>query len=236
MAPGYVLELPAPPSLAVDGTDARFEVRRIFCVGRNYAEHAREMGDDPEREPPFFFAKPADAAFDAGAGRGASVRYPPGTADLHHEVELAVALKAGGRDVRPERSLQLVFGYAVALDLTRRDVQAAAKKAGRPWALSKGFDGSAPCGPLSPVAGVGHPARGRIWLSVDGEGRQGGDLAEMIWSVPEVLSILSQSITLAPGDLILTGTPAGVGPLVPGNAVRAGIEGLVDLELGIDPA
>lgn len=235
MGTGYVLELPPPPSLAVDGTDERFEVRRVYCVGRNYAEHAREMGQDPDRDPPFFFTKQADAVLDAGPGVGARVRYPPHTSDLHHEIELAVALRSGGRRVRSEDALDLVFGYGVALDLTRRDLQTAAKKNGRPWALSKGFDHSAPCAPLRPAATSGHPAGGRIWLTVDGESRQEGDLAEMIWNVAEVISILSQSISIRPGDLILTGTPAGVGTLSPGNVVRGGIDGFTQLKLRIDP-
>jgi len=230
---GYVITPPPVPCLAVAGTSDRFAVRRVYCVGRNYAEHAREMGQDPKREPPFFFAKPSDAVFDAAAGQGVTLRYPPQTHDLHHEVELLVALHGGGAELEPAQAHELVFGYAVALDLTRRDMQAAAKKAGRPWALSKGFDHSAPTGPLHPAAEVGNLGEGPIWLDVDGQRRQTGDLGEMIWPVADIISILSRSVTLVAGDVILTGTPAGVGPLAPGQLVRAGIAGLTELELRI---
>ena len=229
----YVFEPGRRPSVAVAGTDARFPVRRIFCVGRNYAAHAREMGSDPEREPPFFFAKPGDAVLDAGAGAGAKVPYPPETSDFHHEVELAVAVGTGGASIDPASALEHVFGYAVALDLTRRDMQREAKSAGRPWALSKGFDHSAPVAPIHPASEVGHLARGRIRLAVDGEVRQDADLAELIWPVADVIAILSRSVALAPGDLILTGTPAGVGPLAIGERVTGDVEGLGGLEVEI---
>lgn len=229
----YVFEPPPRPSVAVHGEAARFPVRRIFCVGRNYAKHALEMGSDPDRDPPFFFTKPPDAVLDAGAERGASVPYPPETEDLHHEVELAVAIGVGGADIPAARALEHVFGYAVALDLTRRDLQRAAKAAGRPWDWAKGFDASAPIAPIHRAADVGHPSAGRIWLEVDGEVRQDADLGELIWPVPDVIAFASRSMALAAGDLILTGTPAGVGPLLPGQSVRGGVEGLSELALAV---
>lgn len=230
-----VVPLPPVPSLAVAGTDARFPVRRVFCVGRNYAKHALEMGADPERSPPFFFAKPADAVLDAYPTLGASVPYPPLTDDLHHEVELVVAIGTGGADIAPDDALDHVFGYGVALDLTRRDLQAAAKKDGRPWHDAKGFDHSAPASALQPASAIGHPRAGRIWLSVDGETRQDADLSELIWPVPDILAHLSRSVRLAPGDLVLTGTPAGVGPLQPGQRVVAGVEDVALLSVTIGP-
>lgn len=233
----FAFDPPPVPTVAVVGPgDLRFPLRRVLCVGRNYAAHAREMGGDADRERPFFFTKPADAVFDAGPEAKAAMPYPPLTSDLHHEVELAVAVSRGGRGISPADALDHVFGYAVALDLTRRDLQREAKAAGRPWDGAKAFDMSAPVAPIHPVAAVGHPSSGRIWLDVDGERRQDGDLSELIWTVPEVLAQASQGIALAPGDLILTGTPAGVGPLVPGQEVRAGIEGLGELLLRIADA
>lgn len=220
-----------PPSIAalpVQG-GGRFPVRRVWCVGRNYAAHAREMGGAPEREAPFFFAKPADAAVHADA-----VPYPPATADLHHEVELVVALGGSGADVAPKAALDLVFGYGVGIDLTRRDLQAEAKKAGRPWAMAKGFDASAPCSAIVPVAACGHPAAGRISLDVDGQRRQEGDLAEMVWSVPEILGHLSRLVALAPGDVIFTGTPAGVGPVARGQRLSAEIAGVARLDVRVE--
>ncbi|NOX73974.1 MAG: fumarylacetoacetate hydrolase family protein [Alphaproteobacteria bacterium] len=218
----YVLN-PAPqPSIAVAGNDARFPVRRIFCVGRNYAAHAREMGHDPDREAPFFFTKPADAVVDDCA----TIPYPPLTENFHFEAELVVAIGEGGRDIAETDSLNHVWGYAIGNDLTRRDLQGAAKEKGRPWDWGKAFDNSAPCGPVHPVSAVGHLASGSIRLTVNGVLKQDADLNELIWSVPEVISILSRSITLAPGDLIYTGTPAGVGPLVVGDTCVVSIEGL----------
>jgi fumarylpyruvate hydrolase len=230
---GFVITPPATPALAIADSDQVFPLRRVFCVGRNYAAHAREMGNDPDREPPFFFTKPADAVVPASG----TVPYPPSTRDLHHEVELVVALKAGGADVDPERALELVWGYAVGVDLTRRDLQDVAKKASRPWDLAKGFDASGPCSPLQPLACTGHPEQGRIWLEVNGEARQDGDLNEMIWKVPEVIAYLSRFVTLAPGDLIFTGTPAGVGALQPGDRVRGGVDGVTGFEfsMGLTP-
>lgn len=232
----YVFE-PAPQaSVAVAGETARFPVRRIFCVGRNYAAHAREMGMDPDREPPFFFTKPADAVVDAGADDKAAIPFPPETRNLHHEIELAVAIGEGGANIPVEGALGHVFGYATSIDLTRRDLQFAARDKGRPWDWGKAFDNSAPIAPLHRVSDVGHPGTGRIWLSVDDEVRQDGDLSEMIWPVPDVISIISRSMMLEAGDLILTGTPAGVGAIEPGQRLRGGIDGLGDLEITIAPA
>ena len=217
---------PAPQaSVAVAGSHARFPIRRVFCVGRNYAAHAREMGKDPDREPPFFFTKPADAVV---AAEG-TVPYPPLTENLHHEIELVVAIGKGGANVTPAQALDLVWGYAVGVDLTRRDLQDVAKKMSRPWDWSKAFDASGPCGPLHPVSAVGHPAKGAIWLKVNGEIRQQGDLDELIWPVADVIAYISESMTLAPGDVIFTGTPAGVGALNPGDVVTGGVDGLGEI-------
>ena len=218
----YALTPPATPSVAVAGETARFAVRRVFCVGRNYAEHAREMGGDPKREPPFFFMKPATALL----ADGAVLPYPSRTRDLHHEVELVVALASGGRDIAPAAARRHIYGYAVGNDLTRRDLQAAAKKAGRPWDVAKGFDHSAGIGEIIPVAQAGHPRRGPIWLTVNGADRQRGDIADMIWSVEDVLAELSTLFELGSGDLVYTGTPAGVGPVAVGDVVIAGIDGV----------
>jgi fumarylpyruvate hydrolase len=230
----HVFPPPATPSVAVAGDPARFPVRRILCVGRNYAAHAREMGRDPDREPPFFFAKPADAVVDAGAEVGARLPYPPLTSNLQHEVELVVALGKGGSDIAPEHALEHVFGYAVGFDLTRRDLQNAAKEKGHPWEWGKGFDRSAPISAIRRVAEVGHPAEGRIWAEVDGLAKQEGDLRDMIWPVPEVIAIASRSMALAPGDLIFTGTPSGVGPITPGQTVRGGVAGLGDVAVTLE--
>lgn len=229
----WVFEPPERPALRVVGSDARVAVRRVFCIGRNYGAHAREMGGDPEREPPFFFAKPADAVCDAEPSSALRLTYPPRTQQLHHEVELAVVLGAGGRDLAPSEALACVFGYGVALDLTRRDRQREAKAKGRPWAEAKGFDDSAPISWIRPATETGHPDAGRIWLEVDGVVRQDGNLAEMIWGVPELIARLSRTVALAAGDVILTGTPAGVGALEPGHEVRAGIDGIAELWLRV---
>jgi fumarylpyruvate hydrolase len=226
---GFVITPPNTPALAIAGSDQTFPLRRVFCVGRNYAAHAREMGADPDREPPFFFSKPADAVVPASG----TLPYPPATKELHHEVELVVALKEGGANIASERALDLVWGYAVGLDLTRRDLQAVAKKDGRPWDMAKGFDASAPCSPLQQATWTGHPQEGRIWLEVNGEPRQEGNLNEMIWPVPDVIAYLSRFVTLAPGDLIFTGTPAGVGALHPGDHVRGGVDGVTSFELTV---
>jgi fumarylpyruvate hydrolase len=218
----YVIAPPAPASVAVRGTAARFPVRRIFCVGRNYAAHAREMGKDPDREPPFFFTKPADAVVDDGA----TIPYPPETANLHFEGELVVAIGEGGRDISEARALDCVWGYGPGNDLTRRDLQNTAKEMGRPWDWAKGFDRSAICGALVPAAISGHPAAGAITVRVNGALRQQADLAEMIWSVPEIIAHLSRSMELRPGDLIYTGTPAGVGALSRGDVCEVEVAGL----------
>jgi fumarylpyruvate hydrolase len=210
------------PTVAVAGSSLRFPVHRIFCVGRNYPEHAREMGAKDLRAPPFFFSKPADAVVPSGS----VVPFPLRTANLHHEIELVVALDA-------DRG---VFGYAVGNDLTRRDVQALAKKEGRPWEAAKGFDHSAPITPIARAADVGHPVRGRIWLEVNGALRQEGDIADMIWNVPDILRELATWFSLQPGDLVFTGTPAGVGRLAPGDRVKGGVEGIGLLEHVMGPA
>jgi fumarylpyruvate hydrolase len=212
-----------PPRIAAPvAGGGLFPARRIFCVGRNYAAHAREMGADPDREPPFFFAKPTDALV-AGGG---DTRYPPATRNLHHEMELVVALGHGGADIAPGEALSHVFGYAAGLDLTRRDLQDEAKAQRRPWDMSKGFDASAPIGEIAPAARIGHPAAGLIRLDVNGARRQTGDLADQIWPVAEIIAALSRLVALAPGDLIFTGTPDGVGPLAPGDRLEGLIEGV----------
>lgn len=214
-------------SLPIAGSDRRFPVRRIFCVGRNYADHAREMGAAEQadgREPPFFFMKPGDALV-SGVGE-IQVAYPPVTKNLHHEVEMIVALGAGGANVAVDAAKSLIFGYAVGLDLTRRDIQGKAKEKGHPWDMGKGFDQSAVAGVLQPVALSGHPTSGRIWLTVNGELRQEGDLAAMMWKVADIIANLSNTVRLEAGDLIYTGTPAGVGPIVPGDVLAAGIDGV----------
>ena len=206
-----------------------FPVRRIFCVGQNYAAHAREMGGDPTREPPFFFSKPADAL--VIDGRGAP--YPSRTTNLHHEIELVVALHKGGANIPAAQALDHVFGYAAGLDLTRRDLQAEARKTGKPWDMSKGFDNSAPLGLIRRAEKTGHPKAGRIFLNVNGAVKQDGDLSDLIWSVPEIVAALSTYVALAPGDLIFTGTPSGVGPLERGDVVLGEIEGVGEVRTEI---
>ncbi len=217
------------PSVAVAGSEDRLPVRRIFCVGRNYAAHAREMGQDPDRDPPFFFTKPADAVVDAGE----TVAYPPLTENLHYEAELVAVIGTAGRGIGVDDALSHVWGYAIGNDLTRRDLQLAAREKGRPWDFGKAFDRSAVIGPVHPVSDVGHPATGAIRLTLNGETRQDADLADLIWSVPEVISILSHSIALKPGDLIMTGTPAGVGPMKPGDTCVVAVAGLGEIETPI---
>jgi fumarylpyruvate hydrolase len=225
----YIFSPPAIPAIAVAGTDQKFPVRRIFCVGRNYAAHAREMGKDPDREPPFFFMKPADTVADSGC----TIPYPPETKNLHFEMELVVAIGTGGANIAPADALAHVFGYAAGIDLTRRDLQNIAKDLARPWDWSKGFDNSAPCGPISPATVIGHPSAGRIWLAVNGETKQDSDIAELIWPVPDVISFISASMALAPGDLIFTGTPAGVGPVKRGETLTGGIDGVGEITITI---
>ncbi|QEL65895.1 fumarylpyruvate hydrolase [Oryzomicrobium terrae] len=222
-----VLPRPELPTLAVAGSSDRFPLRRVFCVGRNYADHAREMGHDPDREPPFFFCKPTDGVVPCDtAAIAVSVAYPPATQDLHHEVELVVALAGGGRDIPVAQALGKVFGYAVGLDLTRRDLQARAKAKGHPWDMGKGFDQSAPVSALAPAADIGHPEAGAVTLTINGQVRQQGNLNQMIWSIPEVIANLSTLVELRPGDLIFTGTPAGVGPVNRGDRLEGQVEGV----------
>lgn len=228
---GWVVDPPARPWLPVaDGAGRRFPVRRVYAVGRNFRAHTREMGGDPERTPPVLFSKPADAASAPTDGR---VPYPPATRALHHEVELVVALGTGGREMDPDEGLAAAWGYAVGLDLTRRDLQDEAKRNGGPWDMAKGFDASAPCSPIRSRASAPHPPTGAIWLEVNGRRRQESRLDRMVWGVGELVARLSRLVTLAPGDLVFTGTPAGVGPLEPGDEVRAGIDGVGRLELRV---
>ncbi len=212
------------PTIAIAGSEQRFPVRRIYCVGRNYADHVREMGNDPRKDLPFFFSKPADAV----VATGQVLPFPPRTTELHHEVELVVALHRRGIDVATADVASMIFGYAAGIDLTRRDLQADAKKTGRPWDMAKGFDHSAPIGPMKP--GI-PPASGSISLSIGGEVRQRGDLKDMIWSVAEIVAALSTYVEIAPGDLIFTGTPAGVGPIQRGESVRGVIAGIEPIEI-----
>jgi fumarylpyruvate hydrolase len=217
----YVIPAPVIAAVPVAG-GGLFPVRRVFCVGRNYAAHAREMGSDPDREPPFFFLKPADALLTGGA----DMPYPPATKDLHHEMELVVALGEGGADIAEDAALRHVWGYAAGLDMTRRDLQGQAKKEGKPWDMGKGFDHSAPIGALAPAERTGHPDRARIVLRVNGAERQASDLGKLIWSVPETISFLSRLVRLAPGDLIFTGTPEGVAAVQRGDLLEGEVEGV----------
>jgi len=225
----FILPPPPIPAIAIAGTDQKFPVRRIFCVGRNYAAHAREMGKDPDREPPFFFMKPADTVVDSGS----TIPYPPETKNLHFEMELVVAIGTGGANIASENALNHVFGYAAGIDLTRRDLQNLAKDMARPWDWSKGFDNSAPCGPIQPATIIGHPKTGRIWLAVNGAIKQDADIAELIWPVPDIIAFISASMALAPGDLIYTGTPSGVGPVNPGDTITGGIDGAGEIVITI---
>ncbi|ABE38844.1 fumarylacetoacetate (FAA) hydrolase [Rhodopseudomonas palustris BisB5] len=227
----HVIAPPPQPALAVQGDSKTFPVRRIWCVGRNYLEHIRELGND-ERNPPFFFAKHADMV----APDGATIPYPTLTKDMQHEVELVVALKSGGLNISVDTALDHVWGYGVGIDLTRRDLQTASRKKEQPWEIGKSFDLSAPCGALRPASEIGHPAKGRIWLSVNGAERQKGDLSEMIWNVAEIISRLSQQVQLGAGDIIMTGTPAGVAALVPGDKIECGVDGLGTLKVTIGKA
>ena len=226
---GLVIPAPPAPSLPVAGAAQRFPVRRVYCVGRNYAAHAIEMGHDPDREDPFFFQKNPDGLV-PGGGR---FPYPAATRDVHHEVELVVALASGGTDVAVAEALSHVYGYAVGIDMTRRDLQALAKQAGRPWEVAKAFEHAAPCSAVTPAARIGHPDRGAVTLEVNGEVRQRGDLAQLIWKVPEIIACLSGLFTLAGGDLIFTGTPAGVGPVVRGDRLHGRIAGVGEIEVEV---
>lgn len=223
----YAIPFWNPPTLPVAGGNP-FPVRRIYCVGRNYAAHAREMGHDPDREPPFFFTKAPDAVF-----TGAELPYPVETSDVHPECEMIVALAKGGKNIPEDKALDCVFGYGVGFDLTRRDMQSVAKDMRRPWSLSKDFDNAAPCSQLHPASKVGHIETGTLRFTVNGEVRQESDLNKMIWSVPETISFLSRLITLLPGDVIMTGTPDGVSAVVKGDALVGHVDGLTDLTLKI---
>ncbi|RRD56184.1 FAA hydrolase family protein [Comamonadaceae bacterium OH2545_COT-014] len=232
MSQNYVFP-PAPQaSVPVHGSGQRYAVARIFCVGRNYAAHAREMGADPEREPPFYFHKTPAALVESGA----TAPYPPGTQNLHYEMELVIAIGQPAFRVTPEQALACVWGYACGLDMTRRDLQNTAKQAGRPWSFGKDFENAAVISALRPASQIGHPAAGRIHLAVNGQVRQDSDLKEMIWRVPEVVANLSHYYHLRPGDLIYTGTPEGVGAVQPGDRLSGGIDGVGEIALTIGPA
>ncbi|MER8462301.1 fumarylacetoacetate hydrolase family protein [Mesorhizobium sp. M1396] len=224
----FVLPSPAIASVAVAGSPGRFAVRRIFCVGRNYAAHARELGND-ERDPPFFFTKPADAVVDSGA----TIPYPPLTANLHHEIELVAAIGRPGFRIGREQALDHVWGYGVGIDLTLRELPDAATMAAGPWEWAMAVDRSAPCGPLVPAQKSGHPQKGRIWLAVNGQVRQDADLAELIWPISDIVSICSEAVELEPGDLIFTGTPAGVGAVRAGDTMTGGVDGIGTIEITI---
>lgn len=226
--PDYIIEPPQPVGLPIAGNDALFPVRRVYCIGRNYAAHAIEMGDDPDRDPPFFFQKNPDNLDPSG-----EFPYPTKSDDVHYEAEMAVALKTGGVNIPVDTALDHVFGYALSLDMTRRDLQGAAKKKGRPWEVGKAFERSAPIGPILPASDIGHPSEGRLELTVNGETKQEGDLNQMIWKVPEMISYLSDHFELAPGDVILSGTPAGVGPITRGDVMELSIEGLGSLKIPV---
>lgn len=224
----FVIPAPAPVAVPVDG-GGLFPVRRVYCVGRNYAAHVREMGGDPTREEPSFFTKPADALLTGGA----DMPYPPATGDVHHEMELVVAIGRGGTDIAAENATAHIYGYAAGLDMTRRDMQARLRKEGKTWDMAKGFDHSGPIGVIAPAAQIGHPASGRIELSVNGSARQDADLSQMVWSVPEIIAHLSRLIRLAPGDLIFTGTPEGVGPVQRGDQLEGRIAGVGEVRTRI---
>jgi len=230
----YVFEPSMPVAVPVAGDDRQFAVRRVYCVGRNYAAHAREMGSDPDREPPFFFCKPGDAVVPVREGETLSLKYPPQTSDFHYEIELVAAIGKGGFNISRDEALEHVFGYAVGLDMTRRDLQSQMKKGGRPWEIGKAFDQSAPIGPLHTVDKVGHPEDAAIWLQVNGADRQRSTTRELIWSVAETVAYLSQFFRLEPGDLIYTGTPEGVGPVVVGDLMEGSVEGLGTLRVRVE--
>jgi fumarylpyruvate hydrolase len=231
IADAFVIAPPPQAAIAVKDDARSFPVRRIWCVGRNYLEHVREMGND-ERAPPFFFGKHPDMIVPDGT----TIPYPPLTKDFHHEVELVVALKSGGLRIDAGKALDHVWGYGIGIDLTRRDLQIASRKKEQPWEIGKSFDQSAPCGALVPASAIGHPAKGAIWLSVNGAKKQTGDLSEMIWNVPEIIAKLSTQVSLAAGDIIMTGTPAGVAALSPGDKIACGIDGIGTLNVTIGPA
>jgi fumarylpyruvate hydrolase len=233
MSLDYVLPPEAPVAVPVVGSTAFFPVRRVYCVGRNYAAHAREMGFDPDREPPFFFCKPDNAVAPVPAGVTGAIAYPPLSSNYQHEIELVLAIGVGGADIPVARALEHVWGYAVGLDMTRRDQQFAMRDKGRPWEVGKAFDQSAPIGAIVPATRIGHPSSGAIWLQVDGADRQRSDLTHLIWSVPEIVANLSTLFRLEPGDLIFTGTPEGVGKVERGQTMRCGIDGLGELRVEV---
>ena len=227
-ASNYVIEPPAVPAVPIAGSDRLFPVHRVYCVGRNYAAHAVEMGHDPNKEPPFFFQKNPNNLDTSG-----NFPYPPASNDVHHEIEMIVALKSGGIDIPVDKALDCIYGYGVGLDMTRRDLQGKAKDMGRPWEVGKAFEHSAPCGDIVPAASLGHPASGAIWLDVDGERKQTGDLNQMIWKTPEIIASLSGLFVLAPGDLIFSGTPAGVGAAQRGQTMLVHIDGVGELSVRV---
>ena len=229
MSTAYVINPPIVPSLPVVGDARRFAVNRIYCVGRNYADHAREMGHDPDREPPFFFMKPANSI----VADGKDMSYPNLSNDVHHEIEMVVAIGKGGTNISADKALEHVYGYGVGLDMTRRDLQGEAKKMGRPWDTGKAFDQSAPCAAITPATQCGHLNKGMVKLLVNGEVRQEGDLNQLIWNIPDTIAYLSTLFTLEPGDLIMSGTPAGVGPVNKGDVLEGSVEGLAPLKIKI---
>lgn len=225
----FIFEPVPQPGLEISGSDKVFPIHRIYCVGRNYADHAIEMGHDPNREPPFFFQKNPDSL----VKQGQNFPYPPATNDVHFEMELVIAIGKGGTDIAADAALDHVFGYAVGLDMTRRDLQGEAKKLGRPWEVGKAFESSAPCSSIVSASEIGHPAKGAIWLNVNGVERQRGDLDQMIWKVPETIAYLSTLFTLRAGDLIFTGTPAGVGAVQRGDKMAGGVEGIAEITMSV---
>jgi len=225
----YLFQPALAPALPIRGMNKLFPVHRIYCVGRNYAEHAKEMGHDPNREPPFFFQKNPDSLIPGGG----DFPYPPKSNDVHHEFEMVVALHRGGSDIPVERALDCVFGYAVGLDMTRRDLQAEAKKAGRPWEVGKAFEHAAPCSEIVPASVIGHPKKGAVWLKVNGAVKQQGDLSQLIWGVPETISYLSVLFELKPGDLIFSGTPAGVSAVKRGDVLQGGVDGIGEITVKV---
>lgn len=224
----FVIDTPETVTLPIEGTDNVFPVRRVYCIGRNYAAHAIEMGHDPDREPPFFFQKNANNLDTSG-----NFPYPPHSSDVHHEAEMYVALKTGGTNIAVENALDCVYGYGLSLDMTRRDLQGEMKKLGRPWEIGKAFERSAPCGPIHPVTSIGHLPEGNLTLTVNGETRQEGDLNQMIWKVAEMISYLSEYFELAPGDIIQSGTPSGVGPVERGDVMVMTVDGLGSLTVNV---
>ena len=226
----YVVQPPSVPTVPVKGTQDVFPIHRVYCVGRNYAAHAIEMGHDPDREPPFFFQKNPDTI----VPHGGVFPYPSRSNEVHFEIEMVVALSQGGKDIPVEQALDHVFGYAVGIDMTRRDLQEEAKKMGRPWEVGKAFEYAAPCSEIIPVSQIGHPDQGAVWLQVNGKMRQQGDLNQLIWKVPEIIAYLSGLFTLAPGDLIYSGTPAGVGPTVRGDVLHGGVDEVGEITVTVE--